>query len=836
MNYLINQVNHPIYAINNGDVLISKEKGCLSFGFRVHYPSLYGKTISDFEKLKNLYTKILQLVGENTIIHKQEFFISERYNPKANTDESIIEESVRLHFKGRKIRKQYSYIYITKTPVGYVKYDSFRTNSFLKKESKGSLFAPILDEGYISKENYDAFLEVKNKVQRLLEKSIIKGDLLKVKDYVDEVFPLWENFSKKRTYKDFKVTPKGFQLGSNHFKAFTIERSEQLKDDYISEYVEAKEKMHESMMIPKSFISPLGLELEEDHCLNQYFYIPDQEHYLSEIQKDQNRLQNITSWFSKNKKEEVKSQEKQNNEVYSKGLADFKKELAENSNKVILTHVNVLIEELNVEDKNFNIDVKENTTDIIDLYYGACPGNAIGLPTDLYFPLHDKQSFCFFYAEDYTKGNTPYGLRFIDIVSANPIYVDFFRSLKKERLIDNYNMWVVGNSGAGKSFLMNKILLHQYFQGDHIFNIDGSSSFERSTDYVNYLSKGENGFFLKIAPQTKIGLNPFILIQNSREYINDKTVFIANLLTIILKIEDSKKYAVVSALLKEVLLKYYSDPSVVTYKFNTFYDFFEKNAKNVLLEFKIEELVNPHELLFVMRDYYKGGVYEFLLNNTDEKLKDLKNNRYITFQIKELKANPDLFGIVTFLLTSLYKEKLYDKDLLDKIKFIHYDEAWTAMDKPILVEFIKDTIKTVRSQNGATIFTSQEPEDFFESEIIKNAVINNSELGIITSLEKYAENAGKVRTLLSLTETQTNTIFSLGKKLPKDVRCKEFAFLIKRQILRTYGNEVSLEEKAIYESDPDEKVKLNTIDRSTNYNPILTARQYAEDQRERKNT
>ncbi len=46
-------------------------------------------------------------------------------------------------------------------------------------------------------------------------------------------------------------------------------------------------------------------------------------------------------------------------------------------------------------------------------------------------------------------------------------------------------------------------------------------------------------------------------------------------------------------------------------------------------------------------------------------------------------------------------------------------KVWTAMDNPVLVYFIKDTIKTVRSQNGATIFTSQEPEDFFENEIIK---------------------------------------------------------------------------------------------------------------------
>ena len=176
----------------------------------------------------------------------------------------------------------------------------------------------------------------------------------------------------------------------------------------------------------------------------------------------------------------------------------------------------------------------------------------------------------------------------------------------------------------------------------------------------------------------------------------------------------------------------------------------------------------------------------------------------------------------------MYKEKLYDLKYLDKIKFIHYDEVWTAMDKPVLVYFIKDTIKTVRSQNGATIFTSQEPEDFFENEIIKNAVINNSELGFITNLTKYRGKADYVRSLLSLTETQTSIIFSLNKKRNPNYNFREFACLVGRKRIDVYGMEVSLEEKAIYESDADEKVILNELDKKNYNNPLITSKQYAE--------
>ncbi len=79
-----------------------------------------------------------------------------------------------------------------------------------------------------------------------------------------------------------------------------------------------------------------------------------------------------------------------------------------------------------------------------------------------------------------------------------------------------------------------------------------------------------------------------------------------------------------------------------------FFDFFKIEVPVIIEHEGMSGVIQPNQILFLLRDYYVGGSYEFLLNNSDERLKTLKDNRYITFQVKELKDNPKLFSIVTF--------------------------------------------------------------------------------------------------------------------------------------------------------------------------------------------
>ena len=139
MNALLIENNSlPIYGIEDNN-LINKEKGCLTYGFKVSYPGLYQKESGQIEAMGEILDNIFSVLDSNYIVHKQDWFFSnDTYNEEAVINESAMQRYNRIHFHGRKIRKQLSHIFITKVPESYIAFDSSNTNRFLIKKSKNN--------------------------------------------------------------------------------------------------------------------------------------------------------------------------------------------------------------------------------------------------------------------------------------------------------------------------------------------------------------------------------------------------------------------------------------------------------------------------------------------------------------------------------------------------------------------------------------------------------------------------------------------------------------------------------------------------------------------------
>ena len=826
---LIKSEHLPIHGIED-DCLINKEKGCLAYGFKVQYPAIYQKAEGQIETMSEVLNGIFSILEKDYIVHKQDWFFKEGFEETPPQNESAMQKYNRIHFYGRSVRKQLSYIYFTKVPKNYITYESYHTNRYLIKSSKRGLSSTI-PKSYFTSEEIDKFFEKRDTIAKLLKNENFSGRLLTKDDFIGDT----NNGGIFQMFMDFDLTPKGrdklfdknkLLIGDRQLRYYSLQNNEQL-NDFILSSSSCPEKEVPSKPIYKSTISPLGLELDCDHVLNQYFYIPDQQTGLEEFQKKVNRLFNYTHRFNPinsieedGTKKKPKSLDATGNEIFMNETSSFISEIIEDNKKLVYTHINAgMLDTTYSRPNTFSYNLKENTADLHDLYFASCPGNAIGLPADLYMPLTSESALSLAYFEDYSKGNAPFGQRVIDPASGNPMYWDFFITPFKKKIITNYNAWGVGKSGSGKSYSWNSILNHQYEMGHHIFNVDGSSSFERATKY-------HNGVFFKVSMFEKIGFNPFLTSSGSEDEINSKRVFLSYFLCNLID-SGNNDYN------NELMFGIFSAAVAGYYKtvnhdlcFNTFFDYFKEFAPGYAKDNGIEKSVKLNEITFLLRDYYKGGVYEYLLNNRDERLADLLYQRYITFQIKELKDDPKLFTNTTFLLTNLYKDKLYCPELLQCMKFLHYDESWTAMDKPVLEKFILDTIKTVRSQKGATIFTSQDIEDFFNSDIIKNTVLNNSEIGLISDLSSYKGKPEYIRDILSITDSQANRIFGLNRNMPEGILAKEIALLYAKEHLVTLGIETSREEAAIYESNPDNKAILFDIDKR--YGSMLqTAKHFA---------
>ena len=92
-------------------------------------------------------------------------------------------------------------------------------------------------------------------------------------------------------------------------------------------------------------------------------------------------------------------------------------------------------------------------------------------------------------------------------------------------------------------------------------------------------------------------------------------------------------------------------------------------------------------MLTTMRQYYRGGRYDFLLNS--EENIDLLNKRFIVFEIDSIKENRELFPVVTIIIMEAFINKM--RRLKGVRKQLIVEEAWKALSTAEMAEKLRIT-------------------------------------------------------------------------------------------------------------------------------------------------
>ena len=132
-------------------------------------------------------------------------------------------------------------------------------------------------------------------------------------------------------------------------------------------------------------------------------------------------------------------------------------------------------------------------------------------------------------------------------------------------------------------------------------------------------------------------------------------------------------------------------------------------------------------MLTTMRQYYRGGRYDFLLNSTENI--DLLNKRFIVFEIDSIKENRELFPVVTIIIMEAFINKM--RRLKGVRKQLIVEEAWKALSSANMAEYLRYMYKTVRKYYGEAIVVTQEVDDIISSPVVKESIINNSDCKIL---------------------------------------------------------------------------------------------------------
>ena len=353
---------------------------------------------------------------------------------------------------------------------------------------------------------------------------------------------------------------------------------------------------------------------------------------------------------------------------------------------------------------------------------------------------------------------------------------------------------VCGTSGGGKSMTVNHILRSQFIQGAHIVIVDIGGSYRAQCE----LSKG---YYFTYEEKRPIRFNPFYL-PAGETMDTEKKESLKSLLVALWKQEneDFKRSEYVA--LSNALTGYYDHLQLNTDTFPCFDSFYEYLQNIYLRTLEQQQVRDNHfdvrNFLYVLRPYYKGGEFDFLLNAAENL--DLLHNRFIVFELDAIKDHPILFPVVTLVIMELFLSKMRRLQGIRKVLAI--DEAWKAIAKSGMAEFLKYAFKTIRKFNGVPIVITQELDDLVSSPVIKDAIINNADIKILMDMRKYQNKFDKLQEVLGLSEKGKALLLSVNKDN------REIFIDIGGQSMKVFKNELCPEEYLAYTTEGKERVKV----------------------------
>ena len=125
-----------------------------------------------------------------------------------------------------------------------------------------------------------------------------------------------------------------------------------------------------------------------------------------------------------------------------------------------------------------------------------------------------------------------------------------------------------------------------------------------------------------------------------------------------------------------------------------------------------------------------------------------------------MKDNPILFPVVTIIIMETFINKM--RRLQGIRKMILIEEAWKAIAKEGMANYIRYLFKTVRKFYGEAVVVTQEVDDIISSPVVKETIINNSDCKILLDQRKYQNKFDQIQNLLGLTDKERSQILSIN--------------------------------------------------------------------------
>jgi conjugation system TraG family ATPase len=779
----------PVYGVEHNAIL--SKMGDVTVAFRVELPELFTMSNDEYEAFHHAWIKAIKVLPVNAILHKQDWFTEAKYKPDfGKEDNSFLSRSSERFFNERPYLDHQCYILLTKKPANR-KLSSSVFSSLLRKT--------VVPEETINPKHYHDFMNHVGQFQKILTDSgFVTLKELGDNALVDLILQYLNLGNDSVAIRDIEFKPE-WKIGENHCQLYTMADAE-FVPALCGSRINYDKYSTDKTKFSVGFASPIGQLLGCNHIYNQYVFIEDVQKTIQKLESKRLRLQSLSAYSREN--------------FISKESTDaFLNEAISEQRLPVKAHFNLLAwtdkkEELkNLRNlcssalTQMDATPKIETEGSAQIFWAGIPGNAGDFPMNDTFDTFSPQACCFFNLEtNYRSSISPIGIRLGDRLSGRPVHVDISDEPMDKGICTNRNKFILGPSGSGKSFFTNHMVRSYYEKGTHIVLVDVGHSYKGLCDMVN-------GYYFTYSETNPIKFNPFY-IGDGDTLDTEKKESIKTLLLALWKKDNEtfnrSEYVALSNALQLYFDKVSKEASVFPC-FDTFYDFLKDEFVAILKGDNVKDKdFDVSNFLYVLRPYYKGGEFDYLLN-ADENL-NLLQQRFIVFELDNIKDHPILFPVVTIIIMEVFISKM--RKLKGIRKMILIEEAWKAIAKEGMAEYIKYLFKTVRKFFGEAIVVTQEVEDIISSPVVKQAIINNSDCKILLDQSKYQNKFDQIQELLGLTEKEKALVLSINKANDPTKKYKEVFISLGGVLSKVYRTEVSPEEYLAYTTEEKEKMKV----------------------------
>lgn len=784
----------------------------------------YSANIDSYYEFSHLFTAIAQTLGEGYAIHKQDIISRKEFKNEDGDKHEFLSESYFRYFKGRVYTDSATYITIT-------------------QESKKSRLLSF------DNKKWRDFLVKIRKVQDQLKDAGIAAHFLnkeEASEYVDRFFAM--NFKDKIvSMSNFKVDEESIDMGDKRCKVYSLVDVDCANLPSAIRPFTNIEVNNTSM--PVDLMSLVdNIPGAEVVVYNQIVYMPNQKRELALLDKKKNRHASMPN---------------PSNQMAVEDIKRVQEVVARENKQLVYTHYNFVVgvspdtdlqkctNHLENSFGRMGIHISKRAYNQLELFVNSFPGNCYGMSDeyDRFLTLGDAAS-CLMYKEKIQHSeDTPLKVYYTDRQGV-PVAIDITGKEGRNKLTDNSNFFCLGPSGSGKSFHMNSVVRQLWEQNTDVVMVDTGNSYEGLCEYVG-------GKYISYTEEKPITMNPFRI---NREELNvEKTGFLKNLVLLIWKGSQGTVTKTEDRLIDQVITEYYDtyfngftgftpplredlrksliiddrnrshqnpdeteaqreerlertinqieqrrkELKVESLSFNTFYEFSVQRIPDICSENSIGG-IDISTYRYMMKNFYRGGNHDKTLNeNMDSSLFD---ETFIVFEIDAIKDDPLLFPIVTLIIMDVFLQKMRIKK---NRKVLVIEEAWKAIASPLMAEYIKYLYKTARKFWASVGVVTQEIQDIIGSEIVKEAIINNSDVVMLLDQSKFKERFDTIKSILGLTDVDCKKIFTINRLENKDGRSFFREVFIRRgSTSNVYGVEEPHECYMTYTTERAEKEAL----------------------------